>query len=276
MTEGLKQKTIDVPDTLQVRPKTRETPKLPEVEKKVETKKEEVAAKPKPTAEVKAESKPEVVPVQAPVVEPPKERKLPSGSSIADFGRLRQVHTSMSMKAQPAKAVEKRRFFFDDLKVRGLPKGEAQVTPLTCEFKEKLFVVFENSEENIKSLEFLANAVHDVIAAEKATSYEPQKGEMVLGKFEGEFYRAHCTAINDEGFVLYFVDYGNFSVVEKKDIRPFDSKLNVERFVHTCFVENLPNEPNERLCELLDQPTLIFETLKRSSDGVYIVSLIGL
>lgn len=201
--------------------------------------------------------------------------------SLESFTKSRQAHSAMEDKPKPSRVEgtpKKRRFLFQDLKVRILPRGKIiHVTPVSADFGKKILVVYEECQEVLLNLENIGNIISHVVGASKHTSYEPVVGEVVLGNFEGDFYRAHCTGISQNGYHLNYIDYGNDETVDKFRIRPFDPKLNLERFLHTCYVENLPSDPTNKFNEICEQQNVMFETLKRDpKTEVYTVHMMGI
>lgn len=228
-----------------------------------------------------------VVPATKPT--PPavvEEKTAFSSKDSVDTAMLRRNHQEMNapprlkmpLQRPPTPKIPKT--FYSDLTVRDLTPGKHTVNAMNGEPAKKIFYVLEAFEEITDYCTFIESAVAEVVAENKITSYEPEVEEMVLAKFEGNYYRAISTSASKVGdkFLVFFIDYGNLAEVLSSEIIPFSPKLQMEIILHEVFIENLPVPFNKKAKEIIAKPEG-FEIMvkeERTEKGSYIADLIGL
>ncbi|XP_065354208.1 tudor domain-containing protein 1 [Calliphora vicina] len=134
------------------------------------------------------------------------------------------------------------------------------VIPIVCGEKVPLYVLDPTTILNLESpyitasdynnKEFLAKMeqylqkVAEYCKSDKApkNGYAPKKMEICLCVFadDGEWYRAMCVDHKpNDTYVVMFLDYGNMSKVNKKDIMPMISDLMFPSNANTVYVEGI-------------------------------------
>lgn len=131
--------------------------------------------------------------------------------------------------------------------------------------------------ENLDYLSEIGKRIADYLAKNDSnTPIKPKKEEIVLANFEGTFYRGVCKEKSNEGFLVFYIDYGNSAVVKEEDMRPFDKSLMFDIVVHSCLIENFPNEFTDTAAAIISQEDGIpMEKARKTKDG-YVVSIVGL
>ncbi|XP_073818618.1 kotsubu [Musca autumnalis] len=71
--------------------------------------------------------------------------------------------------------------------------------------------------------------------------YAPQKMELCLSVFavDGQWYRAMCIDSQNDNFLVLFLDYGNLSKVNKKDIMPMVPELMFPANANMVYIEGI-------------------------------------
>jgi Tudor domain len=145
---------------------------------------------------------------------------------------------------------------------------------LTGDPDSKIFSVCQL--ENTDYLNEIGTKIAEHLAKDTTnTPYKPKKEEMVLANFDGTFYRAVCKEKSTEGYLVSYIDYGNSAVVKEQDIRVFDKKLLFDVVIHSVFLENFPDEIDEKTAAILEQEGVPMEGARKLKDG-YAATISGL
>lgn len=185
-----------------------------------------------------------------------------SNSSIVSCLRLQEFRKTPQ---QPMKAQEATRIVFNDLQARPLPPTPFKATLLAGDPDTKLFSICQQESCDYLSkieafiAEYLANAVK--------TPYTPEKGEMVLAKFQGTFYRGTCKEKTTDGYLINYIDYGNSDIVKKEDMLAFNKKLMLDVVVHSVLLENFPDVIDEKIAAFLDKDGVSLKNARKLKDG---------
>lgn len=168
--------------------------------------------------------------------------------------------------------------FFSDLNVRELTPGIHSVTVSNGNPEKKIFCVVENFEELPKYVRSITKAVKKCASKESPPGFDPKCEEMILAKFEGDFYRACVTDKNEKGYVVLFVDFGNTDTVQASDIKPFDKSLMMDIVTNDVELQNIPAPLTKKAkAMLMNENGLQINVKKeRSATGVYIADIVGL
>lgn len=197
--------------------------------------------------------------------EPTEQPKTVSSLRLQEFRR--------NMPQQPVKAQEQTRIVFSDLQVRPLPTTAFKGTLLSGDPDTKLFSICQ--QENFEYLSKIEACIAEHLAVAAKTPYTPKKGEMVLAKFQGTFYRGTCKEKSADGYLVNYIDYGNSDVVKEEDIRAFDKKLMFDVVVHSVLLENFPEVIDEKMAALLEGDGVPLKNARRLKDG-YVACIDGL
>lgn len=198
-------------------------------------------------------------------------------STRAPMNSSAMRRASSQVSVQPVVAREPERFMKTALKYRELPTGEFQAQLLLFDEATKVFTITEQSDAIQAYSQYIEESVGSM-SSKGVSGYKPQVDEVVLAKFEGQFYRAICESVSSEGIHVHYIDYGNDSVVTEKDIQKLDSKLmNLEVVVHSCYMKNLPEVIAGKIAEYLVSGVVTVENAKLDPmRGMYVARLVGL
>lgn len=174
---------------------------------------------------------------------------------------------------------EQKRIFYSEMKHRKLPIGKHQVAIMNYDADTNLLFVLETFDPAIQEfVAWIEGTTKEMASADKTTNYLPEVEEMVLAKFEGEFYRGVFTGQTKQNlYQIQFVDYGNVSFCSATDIKPFSKNLLMDIILHKVSAENLPNPMTKKAMSILsgDSPIEIEVTGKSDAD-VYTCKINGL
>lgn len=179
---------------------------------------------------------------------------------------------------QPIKPKEPPRILFKDLKVRPLPDDKCKVVFVAGDPESKIFSICENNSDVQDYMMYIENTIAQYVEKNEKSGYKPQVGEMVLAKFEDKFYRGVCQEQDTDGFNIYYIDYGNRSVVQEDQIKVFDKKLMFEVVIHECYMENFPNPMTDEAGDVLaaEGGVSIINIKKDPQSGIYSARIKGL
>lgn len=92
--------------------------------------------------------------------------------------------------------------------------------------------------DNLKKVQILQSKIQE-IAIGIHEEYEPELNEICLAKYvdDNDWYRAHYSAPDE----FVFIDYGNASPVDKKDVRKLPNELREPCYTVVCFINGFPS-----------------------------------
>ncbi|KAG5681095.1 hypothetical protein PVAND_010561 [Polypedilum vanderplanki] len=171
------------------------------------------------------------------------------------------------------------RVFIDEIDYRllGSIGDKVRVTAVNGNLSDNLLYVTELNECIEEYMNHIDENIKKYIEKEKSTSYKPRKNEVVLAKFEGEFYRAVVEDVKEgdpNTYTVFFIDYGNrLKNVKEEDMKCLGSKLKNEMVLHTIKISNLPKTITGDVGRVFEsQNGFEIEILKRDeSTGIYTV-----
>jgi hypothetical protein len=152
------------------------------------------------------------------------------------------------------------RIFLKDLRRQVLKNGvKYRVTFMAGDLSGNMIKVTEAFDGIEEYFDNISTNIREHLKNDKVQSYKPQKNEVVLAKFEGDFYRAFIKGINEEAtpatYRVFFIDYGNtLDAVSEEDIRKIGPKLNNEIILHTITFSNLPKTLKGELTKVFGNP----------------------
>lgn len=155
----------------------------------------QVEVKEPPKLSVAVKEQPELpveVKVQPKPVEAPK---------TVNLQMLRQNHQQLKVPAEP-------RTILKDLKVRPLPKGSFIATFLSGDEVTKIFALYEQLPDVEEYFNHIDLTISEFIKkAGAGEGYTPIKDEVVLAKFDGDYFRAVVLECVDDKFLVNFRKY---------------------------------------------------------------------
>lgn len=175
---------------------------------------------------------------------------------------------------------KKPRIFANDIKKRTLKNGLTVVKIINGDIAAKTFYVIELSSGIVSYLEKLETDIIEWCNADISTSYIPKINEMILAKFQDNYYRAICTTIDEtkaNNFGVFFVDYGNSSTVTDSCIKPLSPKLKADIILQNVYFENMPDTKDitDHVEQVLtDENGFKINVMgSKSADGPYIANI---
>uniref|UniRef100_A0A146LCC1 Tudor domain-containing protein 1 n=1 Tax=Lygus hesperus TaxID=30085 RepID=A0A146LCC1_LYGHE len=117
----------------------------------------------------------------------------------------------------------------------------------------------------------------------KETAYNPRPNELVLAKFEGDWYRAVCTSetrmTSDPTAMVFFIDYGNMGEMAINDMRKIVPEFaSIPAAVKHCRIYGLPRsesiseENKKKITEaLIALESIELIVVKQFEDGTSVV-----
>jgi hypothetical protein len=215
-------------------------PKIEAVTKKSDPAPVAATAKTQPKVEkieatVKTEPAPEVKVPPNKAVEPVKFQtpvESPAPATSSKFANFRRG------VAKP----QQKRIMFEDLEFRDLniDGSRAKVFPIGLIDNDMAneMVLGDDSYQN----EFLsiATSIEDY-CKDKTPGYEPVLNEVVLCKFEGEWYRAMVDGTIDDGsYGVFYLEYCNQTIVTKNEMMKLPEELKFDVVANIFVIKNAP------------------------------------
>ncbi|KAG5675141.1 hypothetical protein PVAND_005069 [Polypedilum vanderplanki] len=123
---------------------------------------------------------------------------------------------------------EEKRYTVKDIKLKVLKPGKIKLSFLDgSKLKEGKMCICESLNENTKFFEELDNDISNYVKANpNAGNYVPILHELVLSKYtDGNYYRALCKNIDENGCSVVFLEYFNDFYVQFKDIMKLPESL---------------------------------------------------
>lgn len=185
------------------------------------------------------------------------------------------------MKAD-ARAKESDRIMLDNIDMINLPAKipfKVNITDLSLFNEKKLITLFESNEDNLKLYEDIQFQIKKYCKdAPRNEVYTPLVNEIVLAKFEGEFFRGVIINVADDGNCqIQFTDYGNLSMVSGKDIRKLPPCLALPICAHTCSVRNFTGFLTAEIQAVLESPEVWASNVKIDRNlGCFSIEIKGL
>jgi hypothetical protein len=224
--------------------------------------------KTKPTPAEKPEESTRAFVLQQPVYSVPPEENPVENEKIVEVSQEKELQPVPAPKSVNVASAQRRNlitpqpqatpknlpqiFTLDHLKQRALPSGKFYSSILHGEVETKVFAVSENSEHVSGYLTLIEASIAEHVEKDSKTGYKPQVGELVLARFEAAFYRAVCKEIVKEGFLVYFIDYGNTAIVNENEMKPMTKELLFNVVVHLTVLRNFPDVIDEKVERIID------------------------
>lgn len=176
---------------------------------------------------------------------------------------------------------KKARFLYSDLKQKPFTNFKFKAKLLAGNIEDKTFALVEVSNKLLLSTvqSLVGNKIEKLVDINAAESHEPVKDEVVLSRFEGTFYRGVCKEVQKDGFLIFYVDFGNIEIVQKEDIVKITEEfLEIEVVVHECYLENFPEKMTQAVAEILgnENGVEIIDARKEKNGITYIARIGGL
>jgi hypothetical protein len=110
--------------------------------------------------------------------------------------------------------------------------------------------------------------------------YLPKTNEIVLGHYNGSWYRAIVLDSDPKGVIVLFIDYGNMEILLTDEILPisneyFIDKLSFEVCSRQFIVDNVPAELDEKQQEILDSKSMMITNIRVDENGLTHCEIFG-
>ncbi|XP_045478078.1 uncharacterized protein LOC123683213 [Harmonia axyridis] len=176
----------------------------------------------------------------------------PNTCKIQSTQQLNKVSTGNVQEESKSKYIK---VLFEDMKSYEVPMGKGDY--MLTNFKDATDFTVTCTED--KESDLLSRCT--CIEVTDTDPYEPDDSEMVLGYFEGGWYRALVLEKSDNGiYQVLFVEYGNILEITKNEIRRFPAEFKDIPFLGLSCKLNVANTEKVRLrLEELLEPDNIYE-----------------
>lgn len=231
-----------------------------------------------PRSEAPVTYKQPVVTVPTPAPDQNQQRTTIASERVAPTFKFTQRGPQPMKKIEVPEAPKETRIFLKDLKQRPLPNDKFKASFLAGDPETKTFTICELLGDINDYMHFIAAGIADFVATDKQKGYKPEVDEVVLAKFEGMFYRGVCKKIESDGFLIYFLEFGNSAVVTEAEIKKLGKNLMYEVCLQECMLENFPTDITDEVTEILQAEggVLIEGAKKNKGDNMYRARLAGL
>ncbi|CAO1358548.1 unnamed protein product [Diamesa tonsa] len=172
-----------------------------------------------------------------------------------------------------------KRFFQRDITYHKWPERKHIKVRLLSQIHTKNFTIVEDIPLYDQHCNKIIEDIANYIKATDETSYSPLSEELVLAKFEGDFYRAVVLGsdIETETYTVLYLDYGNINNVEAGDMVKFpEFLLEAEVFPLICHVKNYPETLSPKTAEILLTGKITIDEFKLVAVGNCIVHFFGI
>jgi len=183
-------------------------------------------------------------------------------------------------QAEPVKKiepvpVEPKRFMLNEINKVIFSPARTAVRIIEGGANSKTYFVAPIHEELDLDFEEIAQKIElHCKTATAPKNYQPMKDEVVLAKFEGDFYRAVVKECQNDSVTVFFLEYGNSSNVQKTDIMPLDKELTMPIFTTTVYLQNFPDEVTDDVIAYMAQGIFISGARFDKEANLYVADMV--
>ncbi|XP_070497417.1 tudor domain-containing protein 1-like [Chironomus tepperi] len=174
-------------------------------------------------------------------------------------------------------------FSMSNLKTHEWPKAKNIKVKLQTIVQPPNIIAFVEDKKLIANFyEFMESEIEKYrpCISEDYREYLPKTNEIVLGQYNGSWYRAIVLDSDPKGVIVFFIDYGNMELLLTDEILPisneyFINKLSFEVCSRQFIVDNVQEELDAKQQEILESRSMMITNIRVDDKGLTHCEIFG-